>query len=423
MKRTSKLSTLFGLALTISTFVINAAEAKDHFVSKNGSNADGDTWASAWNELSQINWSQIQPGDNIYLDGGPKGASMTYNTSLVVKKSGSTPDYSIDTRNWIAFGPGKEPEHAGTIVIDGQNRAGFSAIVLNKKGSFSLSSIVTSPSIRRDNWLKVTNCDYGLYVKNGTHCYFDGLELVHNKVAAYLNGKAVILRGSDIHDNDRAVVIHNSEDLAVSHGSGLKHCWLYNRSGQSAGNGVLVSQDNTFVPTPSQYAVRPLSISDSVLGPNLSASLSSNYNNLSVSGSLFLQPLNTHLQLTNKAAVGNCTFFTTAKNSNGQTVKALVATKGSSNTVASSIFYGGTVNVPSGTSYGPKNTQFATTGNVTAISASMQDPLFVSAVGGYPNNVSFATLKNSDFALQSASPAKGTGAYVTSVRVLLNSRK
>ena len=34
-----------------------AAEGTTFFVSRNGTNADGRSWATAWNELDQINWA------------------------------------------------------------------------------------------------------------------------------------------------------------------------------------------------------------------------------------------------------------------------------------------------------------------------------------------------------------------------------
>ena len=41
-----------------------------YYVSRTGSNGNGLSWATAWNELDQIGWSAVQPGDTILLDGG-----------------------------------------------------------------------------------------------------------------------------------------------------------------------------------------------------------------------------------------------------------------------------------------------------------------------------------------------------------------
>lgn len=47
-----------------------------HYVSSaaTGDNT-GESWADAWEELDQINWSQVEPSDLILLDGG--AMSMT----------------------------------------------------------------------------------------------------------------------------------------------------------------------------------------------------------------------------------------------------------------------------------------------------------------------------------------------------------
>jgi len=58
--------------------------ATSYYVSKNGNNSDGLSWTSSWNEMNQINWANINPGDTIWLAGG------TYTTSLSPRASGTT---------------------------------------------------------------------------------------------------------------------------------------------------------------------------------------------------------------------------------------------------------------------------------------------------------------------------------------------
>ena len=65
---------LIVLVLLISAGVIDSADTT-YYVSRNGSNGDGTSWATAWNELNQINWSVIQPGDTILV------AEGTYNST------------------------------------------------------------------------------------------------------------------------------------------------------------------------------------------------------------------------------------------------------------------------------------------------------------------------------------------------------
>jgi hypothetical protein len=56
------------------------------YVSRDGTNSDGRSWATAWNELDRINWAIIQPGDTILIDGGDPW--MFYFTTLTIGKSG-----------------------------------------------------------------------------------------------------------------------------------------------------------------------------------------------------------------------------------------------------------------------------------------------------------------------------------------------
>ncbi len=101
-----------------------------YYVSRSGSNGDGISWATAWNELDQIDWGAIEPGDTILIDGGsvtcryavtvthstnmplPAGCGMVYNTPLTIGASG-TADAPITIR--LADDPGRN----GTARIFG----------------------------------------------------------------------------------------------------------------------------------------------------------------------------------------------------------------------------------------------------------------------------------------------------------------
>ena len=98
-----------------------ASAARTFYVSRSGSNADGLSWGTAWNELSRINWAVVQPGDTILIDGGLTACpalgpgyncGMTYNTTLTIGKSG-TSSAPITVR--LASEGGRN----GTAIIDG----------------------------------------------------------------------------------------------------------------------------------------------------------------------------------------------------------------------------------------------------------------------------------------------------------------
>jgi len=81
-----------------------------YYVSKTGNNGDGRSWATAWNELDQIDWGVIQPGDTILLDGGP--TEMIYSTTMTVGKSGTS-------NAPITIKLASEPGRNGKVAIDG----------------------------------------------------------------------------------------------------------------------------------------------------------------------------------------------------------------------------------------------------------------------------------------------------------------
>ena len=89
---------------------VKAAGRTTYYISKNGNNADGLSWATAWNELNKINWSLVQPGDTLLLDGGSQ--STTYTTTLTIGKSGTQADPIIVKR-------ATDAGHNGQVILFG----------------------------------------------------------------------------------------------------------------------------------------------------------------------------------------------------------------------------------------------------------------------------------------------------------------
>lgn len=75
------------------------------------SSGDGTSWSNAWNNSSDIRWSNIQPGDTIYISGGQ--TSKRYTGSLVVGASGTVDKPIVITRS-------TDPEHNGTPILAGE---------------------------------------------------------------------------------------------------------------------------------------------------------------------------------------------------------------------------------------------------------------------------------------------------------------
>lgn len=100
------------------------------YVSKNGDNSTGLSWAHAWNEMDQWDWAAIAPGDLINVDGGAirstsnpvmdpaswaatrpgvNGDGMVYTASLVFRTSGTL-------ANPIRVNVSNEGGHNGTVI-------------------------------------------------------------------------------------------------------------------------------------------------------------------------------------------------------------------------------------------------------------------------------------------------------------------
>lgn len=122
-KQWALMSSLFLWALLFATPILAQTNNNDevaqpsgdvYYISRSGSNDDGRTWESAWNELSQVDWTVINPGDVVYIDGGV--TEMVYKTSLQIGASGE-PD------NPIRILASTEPGHAGQIIFFGGREA------------------------------------------------------------------------------------------------------------------------------------------------------------------------------------------------------------------------------------------------------------------------------------------------------------
>ena len=106
-----------GFALFALAVIAAAQTPETHYVSKNGDNSDGKSWATAWTDMDRIQWGIVRPGDTILIDGGAvacpvlgdevPGCGQIYNRQL-----------SIGQNNVTIRGVG------GTVIIDG-NQTNF----------------------------------------------------------------------------------------------------------------------------------------------------------------------------------------------------------------------------------------------------------------------------------------------------------
>lgn len=140
MRLIQRLLSLIVLFLLISICIY----ATDHYVDKNvASNGNGQSWATAWKNLSNINWNSIQPGDVIYISGGPD--STIYHETLDVGKSGSW-------KNYIYIMPGKYApnpnEHSGRVILE-QDSIRENAVEIDSKKWIYIKGLETRHAVGR----------------------------------------------------------------------------------------------------------------------------------------------------------------------------------------------------------------------------------------------------------------------------------
>ena len=109
----------------------------DNAVSSSG---DGSSWNKAWKSFANINWSQINPGNVIYISGGTSG--KTYNENLVVRASGTL-------GNQIKITKGVDAGHNGQVMFDGTGRGSTEAIFIRPT---SCNGYVTISNLHFRNW-------------------------------------------------------------------------------------------------------------------------------------------------------------------------------------------------------------------------------------------------------------------------------
>ncbi len=418
------------LALMASTmpFAASALATSDfgphkYFVSKNGDNTTGRTWATAWNEMDQIRWASINTmqGDSLTIDGGV--GRMIYRKPLSVQ-AGPSSHYplrvAVSTESQhngqAVIAPGSDAiginVSTGAIQLNGSKRSGI--FVYGAKRGISVTASVPYPSNIKN--IEVSHCtEAGVYV--GPSYY------------------PLPLSQLIVHDNATNVVsVHNG----TPGGASLSKCWIYNSTAKVNSDGVRLD-GTTSAPSPA------IAISNCVLGPGLRDGL----NNTTAAAT----PSLTNCLLINASRnnvssysvkLQNVTSFMTRLNASQMShncIKLQASTTGypyqMGSTVKQSIAFGGQVSIPLTVpspyhTYPPAppipfpitvegNTQFRTTGNTTVLAPTMANPQFVTPVALLPNQTPIPLLMSLDFSLRPDSPAAGAGSAITSVKKLLNS--
>src|SRR2546426_3693597 len=116
---------VLGLPFFRNTYKLaEAAGPATWYVSLNGSNADGMSWATAWADLNRVNWSVVRSGDTIVVDGGLSTCAVSpYDFQSPSPNPGVTcgARYSPFTvgQNGVTIAASTEIGRNGTVVVDG----------------------------------------------------------------------------------------------------------------------------------------------------------------------------------------------------------------------------------------------------------------------------------------------------------------
>ena len=166
------------------------------FADAQRANGDGTSWETAWNELNQIEWNLVNPGDTIWIDGGPSNGSMTYNTQLRIGASGVT-GYPITIR--VSNEAGRD----GQAIFFGGRSVPLPE-AFSQHHLFDLWSI-SEPGFAQ-TYDRIGN-EAGIHFNGHHHIIVDGSRwhgiVVHgsNCTGVYMAGDHITIRGLHIFDN------------------------------------------------------------------------------------------------------------------------------------------------------------------------------------------------------------------------------
>jgi hypothetical protein len=410
-----------------------------YYVSPSGNDTDGTSWANAWNTVSAIKWSMVQPGATVFLDGGTSG--VTYTSTLVVGRSG-TAAAPITVR------VSPQPGHSGPVRIFGGR-----TIPLPYCGQTDYrlqTDQVRTNGIVFDNAANVI-IDGGrwdglaIYGHDGDGVLFNGAESndTLRNTEVYDNGTAeqdsagawstdaAGIRPRGRHLTFDQVDVHDNGQDAFQSGGPLnditiQHSWLHfarenplQPSG-SAFNTPCTHQDGLQIYGGGHQS--GVDIRDSVLGPGLMEGLmlgdvGANISSVTVSNSLVINGAHNGLigyagQTQNNWTIDHVTVFMNTR-------QDALSWVGNDSTVTTSIFYGGGFYLPRGLAASEGNCLWRTTGRSDPIKGQVADPLFETDVGTFGPRPSLTTQARADFALQPPTPCPGAGSSITSIKVLV----
>jgi hypothetical protein len=329
---------------TVSTPIYTVLEAS-FYVSRIGSNADGKSWETAWNELDQIQWEKVQAGDVILI------AEGEYHTNMVVGQSGQPGRPIIISTNGaqvILDGQRPDPPYCGEqgfVPVKGHSAISLEDQKFIVIDGLDWSGIVIRNYARGILMNKQTN---NIVVRN-VELYDNGWSVEKGNVI-YPDGPGVELGGSDI--LFERVLIHDNGQDAFQAGWGvwkftLRTSWLYNSREHPVERGKSFNycSHTDGIQIYDGGLQGPITIENSIIGPSFSQGVMINnkatVNNVLITNTLFVGNVNAGIAISNGGNSSDWTLqnVTIVQNpvSEGWSLKM----NGNGHQIRDSIFWGG----------------------------------------------------------------------------------
>jgi len=410
------------------------------YISQNGDNTDGRTWETAWNELDQIDWAAVQPGDVILLDGGAQ--RMIYETSLVLEKSGSA-DRPIVIRR------ATDPARNGRVILHGgrttllpycgqalyqpEEELPLFGIDINKQAHIVIDG---------GKWGGILVHGFG---RSGIRLLPGAQDILVRNLELYNNGAArrgddgwypdqpgVQLAGADL-TFEQMLIHDNGQDAFQSYWDSegitnlvLRRSWLYNsRRHPTVDESANYCTHTDGIQIFSGGVQGPLLIEQSIIGPGFTQGVILGQTPTAEGASAVVNNVTIRDVLFAKAADNNILAYPGTEPEGWvvdhvtlhcpKTKGHCLHLAGTNHQITNSIVHGAHIAVAE-TSALSNNCYWNTTGDVAGDAAGdAANPHFIQV-----SDIDHFSLDN--YAITSASPCAGRGSYITSVYQLRNSQ-
>src|SRR4030042_1125173 len=230
--------TVLLIALAAIVFVVGNAQAASWYVDNAvAASGNGQSWATAFKNFSNIAWSNVHAGDVIYISGGPSGETQIYTESWSIVSvggaAGNPITFAVDSAN---------ASHNGTAVfdydakgdtatadgifftnnsyitltgnVDGQNHIAFKNLrnIIDRTVSHCIVGY-NNTGIIFDH-IDVTNCNNGISVSftgTGNEIRFSNFTHIRGEAALSVGAEGTSWDEIKIHDNYIETLVNNTQ--------------------------------------------------------------------------------------------------------------------------------------------------------------------------------------------------------------------